>query len=128
MDQKLTTVIPGQLTRVTFTGMQKVPGRKDMYKYKIEVDSGNTIDVGGLSTAPQETAEEGEPAETYEDPDADLENFDPNDESLDETDIDVEEEQLDAAPPARPIPPKKPATNPNVTRARELLGKTRARA
>lgn len=48
MDRKVTTVMPGTMIRITHTGMQPTPNG-DMYKFKIEQDDSNTIDVGGLA-------------------------------------------------------------------------------
>ncbi len=50
MDQKLRAVTPGTMTRVTFTGMQPTKNG-DMYVFKVETDSENTIDVSALSAA-----------------------------------------------------------------------------
>lgn len=47
MDRKLTTVAPGTMVRITHTGMQATPNG-DMYKFKVEVDSSNSIEVGNL--------------------------------------------------------------------------------
>lgn len=67
MDRKVTAVTPGTMIRVTHTGM--VPTKNgDMYKYKVEVDSENTIEVsaGSNFNNKEETAEE-EDLDTYED-------------------------------------------------------------
>lgn len=50
MDRKLLSVTPGMMIRITHTGMQPTPNG-EMYKYKVEVDSDNTIDVGDLTAA-----------------------------------------------------------------------------
>lgn len=128
MNTKLEGVEPGQLVRVSFTGMQKVPGRRDMYKYKVEVDTENTIDVGGLAAATEEeTQDDGsEPNEEYTN-----EDFDPNDDSLDESDVEDESEELDTPPPARATAPKKAAPVPTADRqakVKALLNKGRATA
>lgn len=47
MDRKLSSVTPGDMIRVSFTGMTPTP-RGDMYKYKVEVDKSNTIEVDSL--------------------------------------------------------------------------------
>lgn len=46
-DRKLGGVAPGTMTRISFDKMQATPNG-DMYKYKVEVDADNTIDVGDL--------------------------------------------------------------------------------
>lgn len=72
MDQKLKTVTPGTMTRVTFEKM--VPTKNgDMYKYRVEVDAEHTIDVGSISDtleASEETNSEldSEYTETQDEP------------------------------------------------------------
>jgi len=44
LDRKLTTVTPGAMVRITQTSMQPTPNG-DMYKFKVEVDLDNTIEV-----------------------------------------------------------------------------------
>lgn len=48
-DRKLNGVTPGTMTRISFDKMQATPNG-EMYKYKVEVDGDNTIDVGGISS------------------------------------------------------------------------------
>ncbi len=64
MDRKLSSVTPGDMIRISFTGMTPTP-RGDMYKFKVEVDSDNTIEV----SAPAGTYSDEEPeyaAESYD--------------------------------------------------------------
>ena len=49
-DRKLAGIEPGTMTRISFDKMQATPNG-EMYKYKVEVDSANTIDVAGLSAS-----------------------------------------------------------------------------
>lgn len=58
MDRKLSSVNPGTMTRVSFARMQETP-KGDMYVYKVEVDSDNTIDVSLFTqnTSPAESAQ-----------------------------------------------------------------------
>lgn len=49
-NRKLGGVTPGTMTRISFDKMQDTPNG-EMYKYKVEVDGENTIEVGGLSAA-----------------------------------------------------------------------------
>lgn len=44
LDRKILSVPPGSMVRVTHTGMLTTPNG-DMYKFKVEVDSDNTIEV-----------------------------------------------------------------------------------
>lgn len=48
LDRKISTVAPGSMVRVTHTGMQATPNG-EMYKYKVEVDADNAIDVSSLA-------------------------------------------------------------------------------
>jgi hypothetical protein len=57
MDRKLSGAPLGAMTRVTFDKMRPTPNG-DMYVYKVEVDSDNTIEVVG-QTASIESADEG---------------------------------------------------------------------
>jgi hypothetical protein len=49
MDQKLKSVTPGTMTRVTFKNMQATPNG-EMYVYTVETDDTNTIEVGSVNT------------------------------------------------------------------------------
>lgn len=60
LDQKMLVVKPGQLIRISFVGMVETRNNP-MYKYKVEVDEHNTIDVA--SAAPE--LPEGEETEAY---------------------------------------------------------------
>lgn len=48
MDKKFSQITPGVMVRVSFDKMVSTPNG-DMYKYKLEVDKENTIDVGDLT-------------------------------------------------------------------------------
>lgn len=49
LDKKMGSAVPGQMMRITVAGMVPTPNG-DMYKFKVEVDADNTIDVSNLST------------------------------------------------------------------------------
>jgi len=49
LDSKMSNVTPGHLTRVTYVGMQETKNNP-MYKYKVEVDSENTIEVAAANS------------------------------------------------------------------------------
>ncbi len=69
MDRKLSTVTPGTMIRISHTGMQATPNG-EMYKFKVEVDADNTIEVTTLTAgAANEDFTEGstEETETYSD-------------------------------------------------------------
>lgn len=77
MDRKLEGVTPGSMVRVTWTGMQATPNG-EMYKYKVEADKDNTIEV---STPATNSYYEEEPTPTAsEDDDLDDEETDDTDE------------------------------------------------
>lgn len=44
MNRKLSSVQPGVMTRITFSGMKETP-KGGMFTYKVEVDNDNTIEV-----------------------------------------------------------------------------------
>lgn len=48
MDRKLLTVTPGAMVRITFEKMVPTPNG-DMYKFRVEQDADNVIDVSALS-------------------------------------------------------------------------------
>lgn len=70
LDRKMASVTPGAMVRVTQNGKTPTPNG-DMYKFKVEVDRENTMDVSGLTDAApvQESAsyDEGEESGLLED-------------------------------------------------------------
>lgn len=121
MNVQLEQVTPGALTRITFIKMQKIPGRKDMYKYDVEVDPDRSIPVNAASNED----EGAEPTSAYEDQDVNAE-FDPDDASLDETDLDGEP-ALDEVPVSRAVPPRRLSPTPDAARqakVKALLSKS----
>lgn len=48
LDRKMSQATPGAMVRATHTGMQATPNG-EMYKYKVEVDADNTIEVSAES-------------------------------------------------------------------------------
>lgn len=57
LDRKLVAVKPGTMIRITHTGMQATPNG-DMYKYKVEADLDNTIEVDLAASAPSESGDD----------------------------------------------------------------------
>lgn len=73
LNQKMAAVPAGSMIRVTHAGMTPTPNG-DMHKYKVEVDSTNTIDVSGLTTTADEyTSADDNSADAEDDATADLE-------------------------------------------------------
>lgn len=103
LDQKLARVTPGTMTRVTFTGMQETKNNP-MYKYRVETDDENVIDVGtpgnGSEDSNEEASEGFQSADAYEE----------------ESALDGEEEQLDEQPAPRALPPRQAAQAPSAER------------
>lgn len=56
LDRKLGSVTPGTMIRASHVGMQATPNG-EMYKYKVEVDSDNTIEVTGTPVSGAEDSE-----------------------------------------------------------------------
>jgi len=57
LDRKLDGVEPGCMIRITHTGMQSTPNG-DMYKYKVEVDDENTIEVSAADSSASDDSSE----------------------------------------------------------------------
>jgi hypothetical protein len=74
MDRKLTSVKEGEMIRITHTGMQAT-ANGDMYKYSVEVDSDNTIEVLGSNNTNTDD-DDGPTLNTSEGIDQDEENDD----------------------------------------------------
>lgn len=103
LDQQLSGVNPGTMTRATHTGMVSIPGRNPMYKYEVAVDRDNTIDLGSLS-ANSESLDDSSSDEGLED----------------ETDPADEGESLDEVVPERPRTPIRTATTPDAARQAQV--------
>lgn len=97
LDRKLGTVAVGTMTRVTQNGKVPTPNG-DMYKFKVEQDVENTIEVSpGLAEAPAAAAT--------------------NDTGYDDGGFDEDEDTaLDEVPPARAPKAAKAAVGPDATR------------
>jgi hypothetical protein len=97
LDKRMVGVKEGVMTRVTFTGMKKIPGKNDMYSYKVEVDESNTLENGSVEN--------------------DVPNsFDSEDASQDETDLDSDGEAYDTAPYSATHAPKQATATPDAAR------------
>lgn len=69
MDRKLQAVTPGTMIRITHTGMQATPNG-EMYKFKVEVDGENTIEVAAPANSNYGSDDEGtESTSSYNDND-----------------------------------------------------------
>lgn len=109
LDQKMLTVAPGSAVRISFIGMVETRNNP-MYKYKVEVDTENSIEVTGSNFTTKDGEEEGTQSfgaaeteeETYEDEEA-------------ETDVEEDETPADELPPARPTV-RRTATAPSAAR------------
>lgn len=92
MDRKMGSAVIGAMLRITHTGMAPTPNG-DMYKYKVEIDADNTIEVTSAVSAA--TANPGEGYST----DSDLTDEDNFDGEVDPTEDDdqVQQAALQAA-------------------------------
>lgn len=108
LDRKMLSVTPGSMTRVTQSGSVPTPNG-DMYKYKVEVDASNKIDVGSLESS--ESAS-GSDEESYDE------------ESGEDDTI------SDEVSPSRASAPKRPIAAPDASRqaAVQALLKGRSKA
>lgn len=112
LNQKLLSVTPGTMVRITQSGM--VPTKNgDMYKYKVEVDTDNTIEVAAALAASSSEATE----EAAEETQAEFSEEEPEEEELEE-----EEAPVDEAPPARAARPatKTAAVLPSATQQKKV--------
>lgn len=114
LDSKMKGVTPGNMVRITFTGMVETRNNP-MYKYKVEVDADNSIEVATADTAASEETE------SYQASDASYDE-------VEETSLDAEEEALDEVPAPRATAPKKALATPDAARqakVQELLNRSR---
>jgi hypothetical protein len=121
LDRKMLQVTPGAMIRITQNGRLELPGKMPMYKFKVEVDSENTIEV----SAPAEQQEE----QGYSEPNAEFDT--PAGGYEDSTEESYEEEALDEVQPTRPSKPAVAAAAPDAARqqkVKELLAKGRAKS
>lgn len=102
LDHKMTNVKPGVMIRITQSGKRATPNG-DMYKFRVEFDNSNTIDVSALS----ETSSTSE--ETYDS--SASESYDSS--SSDEDDAAF---TADEVLPAKAVAPKKPMATPDAAR------------
>ena len=98
LDSKLKSVPAGTMVRVTFTGMVETRNNP-MYKYRVEVDAENTIDVGALDS---------DGGTVNEDATGDVEDGNDSEESA----VDDDESQPDEVAPQRATPPARRAQAP----------------
>lgn len=102
-DNKLATVEPGTMTRVTFDRMLPTPNG-DMYKYRVESDDEDRIDPPVQQAA---ASNEG---------DANAEQESAYADEGEEAGVDEEEQQPDEVPPARAKAPARAAAAPSPDR------------
>jgi hypothetical protein len=104
MDRKMVGLNPGVLIRISFTGTQKIPGKNDMYKYKVEVDEEQCIEVQSAEPDQEEASDGCSDSDLPSEPE----------EQECEAGVDEDEEEVDVVPPPRAQPPKKVAATPSA--------------
>jgi hypothetical protein len=123
LDVKMRAVTPGVLTRVSFTGMVETKNNP-MYKYNVEVDSSDTIEVGGPA---QETLDNTAAEHSFDKYQAE-EDLDADD-AID-SDLDSDDAPLDEVQATRAARPARAAATPDAAsqaRVQQLLNSRRAR-
>lgn len=108
LNQKMTAVKPGQMIRISFVGLVETKFNP-MFKYKVEVDPENTIDVASASgnDAPEDfEAEEGESFNSDH-------SYQTDDEEEASFDDDTAADEAEYVPPT---PPHKAAAVPDASR------------
>lgn len=120
LDQKMKAATAGALTRITFVGMVETKNNP-MYKYSVEVDQEDTIEVGTNddSGASADDASDG----GYAAADMDYAAADDLDPPLD-----ADEAPLDEVPAPRAARPTRPAQAPTSASAAEVQRQLRSRA
>lgn len=105
LDRKMQNVTPGAMVRITQSGKVNTTNG-DMYKYKVEVDLENSIEVEAptASTVATAEAEEAVEASNYDEGYVDAEALEDEDEATDEVTL------------QRAVPPRKAATTPDAAR------------
>ena len=122
LDRKMMAVEPGCTVRITQNGMVPTGKGNDMYKFKVEVDEENRIEVAG---APSGDAPASDPSQD----DVDMPQEPAEEEQAEETPLEEEEQPADVVPPTRPTAPARRAAAPSATsqaKVQELLNKRRA--
>lgn len=107
MDRKMRSVTPGVMVRITHAGMQPTLNG-EMYKFTVEHDDENALDVSEL-TSPEAAQEEEETAQNVGSFDSSAEEY-----------SDEEETALDEAPPARATAPRAPAKTADSARQAQV--------
>lgn len=111
LDSKLASVVAGTMTRATFVGMVETKNNP-MYKYKVETDASNTIEVSSANTSNSSSDDEGTDSAYDSGYDEESEN----------------EQALDEAPVQRASRPAQAALPPSAerqSRVQALLNKGR---
>lgn len=124
LDQKMTAVKAGQLIRISFTGMVETKNNP-MYKYRVQVDPSQTIDVAtGDDAVADADAYNDEGDGAYDDTavGADDAGYEP------EAELGEEEAPLDEAPVSRPVAPPRRASAPDAARAAKVQALLKSRA
>lgn len=117
LDRKLGQVTKGTMIRITQDGKMNIPGKNAMYKFKVEVDASDTIEV----ELPQASLESNN--SEFDSPAAQF-----GDEDL--TGV-FEDELSDDVEPSRPLPPARAAATPDARsqqKVKELLAKARTKS
>lgn len=117
LDQKMTAVKAGQMIRITFTGMVETKNNP-MYKYRVQVDPTNSIEVNTGDDGQSEFSD-GETGAF----DASGTGFsDTGEEAAYEPEAELGEEEapLDEAPVTRPVAPARRAAAPDPARAAKV--------
>lgn len=92
LDRKIASVTPGSMVRISHTGMQSTPNG-DMYKFKVEVDEDNAIEVASVS----DNNEERNASSSNEDEENDSSEDDEDSEDTEDSEDEEDSVQLAAA-------------------------------
>lgn len=125
LDRKMKQVAAGVMVRITQDGKVNLPGKQPMYKFRVETDSENSIEVATQEESSLQTEEQQEYSDTGLE---DVQNAggDLGDDNYEDT-LD-DETPPDEIAPARTKPPVRAAATPDAARqakVKELLAKGR---
>lgn len=117
LDQKMLTVTPGVMIRVTQSGKQNTPNG-EMYLFKVEHDNDNSIEV---SLAPKH-----QPVVAEETTEVEAGTADNKDDYYEESDVDLDDSS-DEIPYTPPVAPRKPVAAPDAERAARVQALLKSR-
>lgn len=107
LDSKMVSVAPGTMIRITQTHSVPTAKGNDLIKFKVEVDSENTIEVNL-------------PSVNEDNSDSDYSAVGNDQDYTSEAPVDEDDSSVDEAAPARATPPARAATAPSAAQQKKV--------